>query len=48
MVQNRDYRTEIRGEGLAPGTEQDKGRRTSSRHRTEIRGEGLALGTKQR
>jgi hypothetical protein len=64
LVQNRDkgrrtsswYRTELREEGLALGTEQrlqnrDKGRRgegrTISRYRTEIRGEGLALGTEQ-
>jgi hypothetical protein len=55
LVENRDKgrrtssrcRTEIRGEGLALGTEH-KGRRTSSRYKTEIRGEGLALGTEQR
>jgi hypothetical protein len=48
LVQTRDYRIEIRGEGLALGTEQRKGRRTSSRYRTEIRGEGLTPGTEQR
>jgi hypothetical protein len=39
LVQNRDYRKEIRGEGLALGPTQrlqkrDKGRRTSSSYRT--------------